>query len=50
MWQCAIMTSQTGTNDTQIVQTANAHASKNCRYYYIVWSVISAKIGAQLFE
>ena len=29
------MTSQTGTNDTQIVQTANAHASKNSRYYYI---------------
>ena len=35
MWQCAIMTSQTGTNDTQILQTANAHASKNGRYYYI---------------
>ena len=35
MWQCAIMTSQTGTNDAQIVQTANAHARKNGRYYYI---------------
>ena len=35
MWQCAIMTSQTGTNDAQIVQTANAHAHKNGRYYYI---------------
>ena len=35
MWQCDIMTSQTGTNDAQIVQTANAHASKNGHYYYI---------------
>ena len=35
MWQCAIMTSQTGTNDAQIVQTANAHDSKNGCYYYI---------------
>ena len=35
MWQCAIMTSQTGTNDTQIVQTANTNARKNGRYYYI---------------
>ena len=35
MWQSAIMTSQTGTNDAQIVQRANANANKNGRYYYI---------------